>query len=214
MGRRSNTAQRRGQIVAALAQELAECGYDRASTKSIAARAGLAPGLLHYHFANKEEILLALVDVLVEAAELRLQQASADAHDARARLVAYLDARLGLAGGDPAQVRLWVVLIAEAGGQAAVRLRLARWLARDRRRLQQWLAAAGSAQPRAQAALLLATLLGSFSLHALALPGVPRGYALPGLLAWLEQVLPPAPTSTARANPDRARTPRRRIVGK
>ena len=76
MGRKPNTELRRQQIVAALLQEMAEAGYERASTKSIAARAGLAPGLLHYHFSSKEEILLELLEGLLADARARRESSS------------------------------------------------------------------------------------------------------------------------------------------
>ena len=40
---------------------MADRGYERASVTAIAKAAGLTPGLVHYHFHNKKEILLALV---------------------------------------------------------------------------------------------------------------------------------------------------------
>ncbi|MBP2325741.1 AcrR family transcriptional regulator [Kibdelosporangium banguiense] len=51
-------AARRKQIVAAAIEVIAELGYVRASFAQIAKRAGLSsPGLISYHFANKDELI-------------------------------------------------------------------------------------------------------------------------------------------------------------
>ena len=56
MSRPSNTEARRGQIVDAMVQVLAREGYEGASVQAVARVAGLAPGLVHYHFRRKLEI--------------------------------------------------------------------------------------------------------------------------------------------------------------
>jgi AcrR family transcriptional regulator len=51
-------AARRKQIVTAAIEVIAELGYVRASFAQIAKRAGLSsPGLISYHFANKDELI-------------------------------------------------------------------------------------------------------------------------------------------------------------
>lgn len=51
-------AARRKQIVAAAIETIAELGYARASFAQIARRAGLSsPGLISYHFANKDDLI-------------------------------------------------------------------------------------------------------------------------------------------------------------
>lgn len=196
MGRKPNTEQRRAQIVEAMRGELADVGYERASIKSIAERAGLGAGLIHYHFASKQDILHALVDGLIEEADRRAlaAAAAAEATTAQQQLAAWISARVGLPAGshcdshqDAEPVRTWITVIAEAMAQQGVRSRLASWLARDHAHLVDLFerCGAGPAAP-ARAALLQASVLGSFSLHALRVPGLPRGYAEPELLRWLE----------------------------
>jgi AcrR family transcriptional regulator len=51
----------RGRIVAAAFRSLAEHGYEAATVKDIAREAGVAPGLVHYYFETKEELLLAAI---------------------------------------------------------------------------------------------------------------------------------------------------------
>jgi AcrR family transcriptional regulator len=48
----------REQIIQAAYRVLAEQGYDAATIKAIAREAGVAPGLLHYYFASKDELLI------------------------------------------------------------------------------------------------------------------------------------------------------------
>jgi AcrR family transcriptional regulator len=60
---------RRNQIVAAAIDTIAEVGYAQASLARIAARAGISPGLISYHFAGKDDLIEQVVrDVLAEAA--------------------------------------------------------------------------------------------------------------------------------------------------
>ena len=52
---------RRTEILQAAASLLAQRGYQRATMKEIAARAGIAPGTIYLYFAGKREILSAIV---------------------------------------------------------------------------------------------------------------------------------------------------------
>jgi TetR/AcrR family transcriptional repressor of bet genes len=190
MGRKPNTESRRQQIVLALLMEMSTSGYERASTVSIAKRAGLAPGLIHYHFKNKEEILLALVDELILQAEAGFAAAMEASTTASAKLEAYITSRVGLGPtSDGVQVKAWVSILAEAMGQDAVRSRVAEWLAKDHSRLSRLFKAAGSERAKEHASMLLAMILGSFSLHAINISSVPKGYAEPQILQWLGAVI-------------------------
>lgn len=51
----------RERIVSAAYQALVELGYEATSVKDIAGRAGVAPGLVHYYFTSKEDLVLAAV---------------------------------------------------------------------------------------------------------------------------------------------------------
>ncbi len=196
MGRRPNTELRREQIVDALQAEMAAAGFSRATTKSIAERAGLAPGLVHYHFKDKEAILHALVDRLIAKADARYTALSATSESPADKLRSYIAARVGEgAASDSEQVSIWVALIADAMGIPEVRDRLSAWLARDQKQLTGLFRSAGVGSPSAHAAQLISAVLGSFSLHALRVTGVPKGYAAPQLRAWLDAL----PKSLSRA---------------
>lgn len=66
MGRKSNADQRRREIVRALYDCLAEQGHEKVTIKTIAARAGLPPGVIHYYFKSKDAIIADLARLLVE----------------------------------------------------------------------------------------------------------------------------------------------------
>ena len=97
MGRRSNRDQRRQEIAHALGQVMAQKGYDGATIADIAKAAGLRSGLVHYHFENKQEILLALLEQLVAQHAERLRGAlSTTDNDPRLQLGAFIDVHLAL----------------------------------------------------------------------------------------------------------------------
>src|ERR1700733_480323 len=111
MSRRPNTGERRAEIINALLATMAEHGYEKATIQLIAQKAGLAPGLLHYHFKSKKEILLELVKALANLSQRRYDEFSASASSPTERLYAYIKARLGMGpGADPQAVAAWVVI--------------------------------------------------------------------------------------------------------
>ncbi len=74
-----------------------ERGYSGTSLREIAAAVGMKAGSLYYHFASKEEVLLAIlvrgIDVMVEAFESA--HAATAQRDGRTRLAAHVRAHLG-----------------------------------------------------------------------------------------------------------------------
>lgn len=117
MPRPSNKEERRRQIVHGLLEVMAERGYERASVADIAERAGLTTGLVHYHFEDKQEILLALIDVLWWDAQRRIEAKSRGG----ATLEAAVEALLATGpDANPKVVRCWVAIAAEALRQDAV----------------------------------------------------------------------------------------------
>jgi TetR/AcrR family transcriptional repressor of bet genes len=181
MGRPSNTEERRQQIVAGLLRVMSERGYERASVAEIAKAAGLSPGLVHYHFKDKQEILLTLVEQLTarvrERVAARLSQVRGE--DARARVDAFLDAFLALGpDADPASVASWVTISAEAIRQPEVRALYEKAVRTDLGHLEELVSAVtGKDRARAVAAGLFAAIQGYFVLAA-SVPGlVPPGSA-------------------------------------
>lgn len=115
MPRPSNSAERRSQIVRALVQVMAERGYERATVVEVARAAGLTPGLVHYHFKSKDQILLALVEHVADRLRARVNRRVRAAGGPRDRLGSLLDA-FAATGDDaePEAVAAWVLVGGEA----------------------------------------------------------------------------------------------------
>ncbi len=71
MRRDGNT---RAQLVEAAYRVLAKHGYESTSIKDIAREAGVSPGLVHYYFTNKEQLLGAVVDEATKEYCHRMEQ--------------------------------------------------------------------------------------------------------------------------------------------
>jgi TetR/AcrR family transcriptional repressor of bet genes len=197
MGRPSNTDERRAQIADALVSVMAKHGYDGATTLLIAKAARLSPGLIHYHYGDKQEILVALVERLGARLDLRI-----DAHLARAgktphaRLRALVDAHLALGDdADPNAVAAWVVVAGEAMRQKEVRAVYSRAIEKTLRRIEALVHAAGAREAKKISAAILAAIEGAYMLSVSTQPGIlPRGYAAPALHAFIDGVITPGRT--------------------
>lgn len=198
MPRPSNTDERRSQIADALVDVMASAGYDGASIADIAAAASLAPGLVHYHFANKREILLLALQRMVERhdalVEKRLAAAAGDPH---AEIDAFIDAHVGVgADADPKALACWVMASNEALRAEPVREALdealTRWsktLIKIIKRGQRAGSFSASADPASSAAALLAAIHGYLVLAATARELIPRGSAAPSVKAMARGLL-------------------------
>jgi TetR/AcrR family transcriptional repressor of bet genes len=187
LARPSNTEERRAQIVRGLMSVMAERGDDGASIPAIAEAAGLTPGLVHYHFHSKQEILLSLLDELAALVEGRFERRARSASSPRARLYAFLDAHVALGeGASPAAVACWVALGSEALRDRDVQLAYRRVLRRQLEALGGLLEAVLSDERRQSEAApelaggLMAAMHGFYQL-ATAAQAVARGSAAPAL---------------------------------
>jgi TetR/AcrR family transcriptional repressor of bet genes len=206
MPRPSNTHERRAQITAALVKVMAKQGYDGASIGDVAKAARLTPGLVHYHFENKQEILLAVLQDLSERHLAGLDQRLLAAGDgARAKLAAFIDFHLGLgADADPERLACWILLSGEALRDPKVRTRFEQALAATSSRLVELLRqgiaerAFACASVEAAAAALVATIQGYFVLAASARALIPRGSAATATKQMAEGLLRPLPASPKR----------------
>ncbi len=70
--------QTKDRIVEAAYRTLVRKGYQETSMKDIAAEAGVAPGLAHYYFASKEDLLVAAIDHACKPAIDAWEQAGID----------------------------------------------------------------------------------------------------------------------------------------
>jgi len=83
-------------VLEAAGRLLRQKGFAATTVREIAAAAGILPGSLHYRFASKEELLLALMDRGIERAVAAVRTAIADSHDPLDRVRAALRAHLRL----------------------------------------------------------------------------------------------------------------------
>jgi TetR/AcrR family transcriptional repressor of bet genes len=185
MARPSNTEVRRTQIAHGLMKVMARRGYDGASIADVAAAARLTPGVVHYHFKDKREILLAALGELAARHQSKLSVALERAKgDARKEVEAFIDFHLGLgADADPQALACWILLSGEALREAKVRAEyekalsaiVARLTAAIRRGVDQGVFGCEDAQAASSA--LVATIHGYFVLAATARALIPRGSA-------------------------------------
>ncbi|MDX2010812.1 MAG: TetR/AcrR family transcriptional regulator [Myxococcaceae bacterium] len=212
MPRPPNTDQRRAQIVDGLLKVMSTKGYEGATTQDIAKAAKLSPGLVHYHFQAKAEVLEALMNRLLDehlaALDAALTAAGADPLD---RLDAFIDYHLATgASANPRALAVWVSLGAEALKSVDVRTRYVAGLEALLERLVVILQAGIEAgrfvdqPPRVAAAAILSTIEGYFVVAATARALIPRRSAAPALKAMARGLLEVAPEPRRRA-PLRAR---------
>ncbi|MBK7863196.1 MAG: TetR family transcriptional regulator C-terminal domain-containing protein [Archangiaceae bacterium] len=180
MARPSNTLRRREQIVDGLLAAMVAHGYDGASIVAIGKAAKLAPGLVHYHFDTKAEVLLALVERLVQQVRARYAARAGD------RLDAFIDAHLALGSdADPRAVAAWSIIGAEALRQPDVRRLYRAALASTLRELKRLVAARLREQGRltrnagSVSAAIVSAIEGAFRIAAAAPGSLPAGYAAP-----------------------------------
>ncbi len=202
MSRTPNTATRRAEIVAALLPVLARTGYEKATIVAIAKEAGLAPGLIHYHFKTKQEILISLVESIAGFARARFAQEAERATTPDERLDAYIAARLGLGTGAAADmVAAWVMIGAEAVRQEEVRSVYQRAIGDELAGLTQLLRDCLAERGRAiapapqLAAGLLAMIEGAFQLSCAAGTVMPQGYAAQCARDFVRQGIESAPAA-------------------
>jgi len=200
MPRPSNTEERRQQIAGALVKVMARRGYEGASVADIAKAARLTPGLVHYHFESKLEILLASVEMLASRhlgrVDARLARAGGD--PAR-EVAAFIDLHLGLgADADPDALACWILLSGEALRQPKIGAGYQRTLAALADRLAASIArgvdqgAFHCDDVAAAAGALVAAIQGFFVVAATARSVIPRGSAARSTLRMAEGLLRPA----------------------
>jgi len=212
MPRPSNTEERRAQITEALMRVMAKRGYDGASVAGIAKAAQLTPGLVHYHFGNKQEILLSALHDLVARHDKNLEARLGKAGgDPIAEIEAFVDFHLGLgADANPEALACWVLLSGEALREPKVRVEFEKALkamaARVgetvRRGVHQRSFACNATDADAAASALVAVIQGYFVLAATARTVIPKGSAARSSRQMAEGLLRPArPFTSTKEHP-------------
>ena len=184
MPRPSNTEHRQAQIVSGLMKVMAKHGYDQASIGAIAKAVGLTQGVVHYHFKNKQQILLRLLEKLAQTIRTRYEARVSDASSPQQKLWAYIDAHLAL--GDDADadaVACWIYISAEAVRQPEVGTLFRRLIAADLLDLQKHIKAVLSSQSistrqsKQISAAVFASMQGMVHLASAAPDAIPVGTA-------------------------------------
>jgi TetR/AcrR family transcriptional repressor of bet genes len=192
MGRPSLREQRRAEIVSAFAHVLAEHGYEGATIVAVAARAGMAPGLVHHYFDGKTELLSSLLDELLSRFRVRVR-AKEGAVDP---LMAYVDAAVGLdQTADLVAARCWVGLFAQAVRDPALFTQVRRLVDSEIGVIQR---RSGERLSQQDAGAVLAFVIGSLVLGAFA-PRKTAGFAAPALRCFIRGLLK---ARMATSNPD------------
>jgi TetR/AcrR family transcriptional regulator, transcriptional repressor of bet genes len=114
MSRTRNSSVRRKQIVEGLLEVMSEHGYEGATIALIAESANLATGVIHYHFQNKQSILVELIEYIGESVEKRrkaMSQRAQSCDDLSNFIAAYVS--LG-SGASPRMIRCWIAIGVEA----------------------------------------------------------------------------------------------------
>ena len=175
MGRPSLREERRAEILSAFARVLARHGVARATIAAVASEAGVAPGLIHHHFVDKDDLLRSLLAQLVQGFRERTQ-ARADVGDDKLR--AYVDAALKLdERADVVSAKCWVSLLAEAVSNPALHEPVRRLIDTEIAAIRS--RSHGKLTDHAAGAVL-AYVIGALVLGAFA-PRKTAGFAAPGL---------------------------------
>lgn len=186
MPRPSNKAERRKQIVEGLLDVMSTNGYENASIQSIGKSCGLTPGLIHYHFKSKQEILVALIKSLSSVARIRYESLAEEATTPAQKLEAFIDSALALGkNSDEKAVSAWVVIGAEAIRQPEVRDLYEQIIRTNKEELVELLSVLSRESSRMLseqeienvAMMTLAAIQGAYQLAATASNVSPRDYA-------------------------------------
>jgi TetR/AcrR family transcriptional regulator, transcriptional repressor of bet genes len=182
MGRPSVRKKRRAEIVAAFARVLATHGYAGATIAAVAQEAGVAPGLVHHHFANKADMLASLLDDLMDRFRRRTRaiEEGADPLSAYAAAAVRLDAT-----ADAIAARCWVGVLAEAVRDPALFTQVRRLVDSEIEAIRRRSSYRFSAQ---DAGAVLAFVVGALVLGAFA-PRKTAGFAAPALQTLLESLI-------------------------
>ena len=152
--RRIGPAERRDAMIAGVLSVIAEKGVAAATTRAVAARAGVTPGLIRHYFDGKDALLSAAYERHMDG----LTRATTDAGEgdarhggAAARLAAFIEAGLRPPVVSPRAVSLWAGFLTHVQRSAPMQHVHARTYAAFRDHLQglvaEALAEAGRAAP-------------------------------------------------------------------
>jgi AcrR family transcriptional regulator len=150
-------------LLNAAAELIPECGWGAVTTRMVAQRAGVNPGLVHYHFSSVPDLLTEAVLRVARLAVGEPTRMLAEAPDVGTGVDLLLGALDPYTGTDPASLLLTEGLLASTRHEP-LRAELAVLLGDFRERVADWLRALG--HPDAdQSAVLLAAVIDGLLLH-------------------------------------------------
>jgi AcrR family transcriptional regulator len=164
----------RQRLVQAAAELIAERGWTAVSTRMLAERVGVAPGVVHYHFSSMQALLVEAAVTAARALEAQTSQMLAGAGSADEVLTSLFGMLDAYTGTDPMSV-LFVEAYLAGTRDERLRQALGEVITEVRRQLAERLAADGVADAEATATVLGAALDGVLLHRALVpLPGGAR----------------------------------------
>ncbi len=173
MGRPSLREERRGDLARALVRSLGTHGRGRTTIATVASEAGIAPGLVHHHFAGKQDLYEEALRVLHREFRRRIERTVASGP-----LEAYVTAALALdERSDVTAARAWVALFAEALSDPVLFARMRRLMDAEVAHVESRAQGALSAT---DASAVVAFVVGSLVFGAFA-PKKAAGFAAPSL---------------------------------
>lgn len=118
-GRRAGGTDTRGALLAAARAEFAERGFDGATVRRIADRAGVDPAMVNHWFGGKEQLFTATLDIPIDPTAVRARVLSAEPDEVGEQVVR---AFLTLWDGDGSGGAMAAVLRSVAAHDMAARL--------------------------------------------------------------------------------------------
>lgn len=160
----------RQRLLAAAAQLIPELGWHAVSTRVVAQRARVAPGLVHYHFTSVQALMRQAVVVTMRQVLSAIPPVVSAAESADAALEQMLASLDDYDGTDPTSL-LFAEAYLAATRDGELQAELSRLLGEFRGFLASWLAAQGVKAP-ADTAVVLAAAVDGVMLHRALHPGV------------------------------------------
>ncbi|MGH1350922.1 MAG: TetR/AcrR family transcriptional regulator [Methyloligellaceae bacterium] len=189
---------RKDQIVEGMLRVMASQGYDGSSIQEIAREAGLSPGLIHYHFRSKQDILLALIQKIEMIIEARFQRRAANATTPWQHLCAIIDAHVVYEeDANTDAVSCWVAIGAEAVKSPEVKMAYKSTIYKETGRIQEYVRQIleSNNQPdlhvKEISALIMSAIQGAFLLSVTA-EATPNGFAARNIRNLAHSILNPA----------------------
>ena len=149
----------RQKLLSAAAELIPELGWTGVSTRLVAARAGVAPGLVHYHFASLQALLRAASIAQISAALAGGDPAVEESSTGRQGMAAVFGALDTHTGSDPTSL-LFIETYLAATRDEVLRADLTRMLTAFRSALAGWMRERGLESPDETAAVVAASIDG------------------------------------------------------